>query len=165
MRKALFDPNTNRRINKFERARLEQRGVDLTPYDSERSGCGTCPKKNISNIMRGIFVYSEEDLYDDDDSTPYVCEHCRAIGFDSKYKPEECDVCTECEDCSDYTNGECDGCGYSTLYNGGMTYGEASGEGQQDLILSEDVSYIKQINEFDDRPHKPDGGFSIMNYD
>ena len=45
MRKALFDPTTNARINRFQRARLEQDGVDMKPYGvGDCNGCNKCEK-------------------------------------------------------------------------------------------------------------------------
>ena len=165
MREALFDPVTSARINKFQRARLEAKGVDLTPYGVHScNGCGKCndKKKNESNIARGIFVYSEDDLIDDSDEE-YVCEYCMRIGYDDKYRPEECDVCDQCEECREYQNGECDGCKYSPIYNG-STYGEVI-YGESAELNPEDSHLIEESQQFDDRIHYPTGHFSVLNYD
>ena len=63
MHEALYDPDTNERINRFKRKKLEAQGVDLSKY-----GLKTKEKKSkseISNIERGVFVYSEDDLFDE----------------------------------------------------------------------------------------------------
>lgn len=168
MREALFDPVTKRRINKFERTRLELAGVDLSEYgNSSCSGnCKNCKghDKHMSNIERGVFVYNEDDLVDESDEL-YVCEYCTMIGYDGKYKPEVCDTCTSCEECTEYMNGECDGCGYSPLFNGGSSYGELT-NGVENTMCHEDETLFEELEE--DEPdyevRYPDGGFTIMNY-
>lgn len=166
MRKALFDPVTNERINKFKRAHLESKGVDLSNYgDINCSRCGKCKDKPISNIERGVFVYSEDDLIDDSDEE-YICEYCVKIGFDNAYRPEECDCCDACEGCREYQNGECDGCGYSILYNG-VPYSQVVGVGSSDSSPSQDADVYEEINSDvgDYDVHLPSGRFTIMNYD
>lgn len=167
MREVLFDPSTNERINRFHRARLEREGVDLSAYgNSVNGGCAGCSKdcgkKTLSNIERGVFVYNEDDLFDDTDDL-YICEFCTGIGFDQKYKPEICDQCEECLTCRQYINGECDGCGYSTAYNG-TRYGAVQDvevdRNEQDESLLEEISGDTQ----DDEIHYPDGRFTIMDY-
>lgn len=168
MRKALFDPTTKARINQFQRARLEQDGVDLAPYGLDNcSGCnGGCKKETISNIKRGVFVYGEEDLIDDDDSEePYVCEYCTKIGYDGAYKPECCDICDSCEDCREYRNNECDGCGYSRTFNG-TSYGVSGEQTVLDTMSREDTMIFDELDMDipDEKIHLPDRKFSIMNY-
>lgn len=165
MREVIFDPSTNERINRFQRARLEREGVDLSVYGNVHSGCsgcGKCGEKPISNIERGIFVYDENDLLDDSDEL-YICEMCMSVGFDQKYRPEVCDSCEECLSCSDYLRGDCDGCGYSTVYNGGR-YGTV-----QNVAVErneEDERLLAEIdNDLDDsKVHYPSGHFTIMDY-
>ena len=168
MKEALFDPITKERINKFKRKRLEKEGVDLSSYEtSSCSGnCSKCkPKSSISNIERGIFVYSEDDLVDESDA-PYVCEYCTKISYDGKYKPEVCDTCDDCEGCTDYMSGSCDGCSYSNMYNNGMSYGEMTNQDMTSRLSSEDSLLIDEIT--DDVPdykvHYPVGKFTILNY-
>ena len=171
MREALYDPVSKRRINMFERERLEKEGVDLSAYDnSSNAGCKGCHKcqqedmKTISNIERGVFVYNESDLVDESDED-YICEYCTKIGYDNKYRPDACDMCDDCDGCMEYLSGECDGCGYSTLYNGGCSYGEVSNGGDYSMS-QEDSQLIEEIEDGgpDYEPKYPDGGFSIMNY-
>lgn len=170
MQEALFDPVTKRRINVFERARLEKEGVDLSKYgNSKKSGCSGCHKcdkgeKPMSNIERGVFVYNEDDLIDESDDM-YICEYCTKIGYDNAYKPDICDVCDDCEGCTEYLSGECDGCGYSTTYNGGCSYGESNVEAEYQMN-SEDSQLIDEIEDGgpDYEVMIPDGKFTIMNY-
>lgn len=168
MRKALFDPTTKARINRFQRARLEKDGVDLKPYGLEGcKGCsGGCGKEKVSNISRGVFVYSEEDLCDDDDDDGlYICEYCTQIGYDGAYKPECCDICDSCEDCREYRNNECDGCGYSRTYNG-TSYGLTGEQSVVDTMNTEDTMIYDELDRDipDEKVHLPDRKFSIMNY-
>ncbi|MCM1220944.1 MAG: hypothetical protein NC548_41305 [Lachnospiraceae bacterium] len=167
MQKALFDPTTNARINKFLRARLEQDGVDLKPYGVETcGGCKGCQKKELSNIKRGVFVFDEEDLYDDEESEePYVCEYCNKIGYDNAYKPELCDICDDCADCREYVAGECDGCGYSRTYNG-TSYGLTTEQTVVDTMNPEDSKIYNELDEQipDEVIHRPSRKFSIMDY-
>lgn len=169
MRKALFDPTTNARINRFQRARLEQDGVDMKPYGvGDCNGCNKCEKEKISNIKRGVFVYSEDDLcYDDDDEPegPYVCEYCTDVGYDGAYKPECCDICDSCETCREYINGECDGCGYSRTFNG-TSYGFVSEQTVTDTMSTEDSMIYNELDQDipDETIHLPDRKFSIMDY-
>lgn len=170
MTEALFDPVTKRRINMFERKRLEEDGVDISKYENTSgSKCCNCKKcqekeKEISNIERGIFVYNEDDLIDESDDV-YVCDYCTKIGYSGSYKPDICDTCDDCEGCTEYMSGECDGCGYSTTYNGGSSYGEVNSDSDYQMN-QEDSELINELEE--DRPDYevkyPDGGFSIMNY-
>lgn len=169
MQEALYDPITKRKINIFERVRLEKEGVDLSKYGNS-SNCGNCrncqkDEKNISNIQRGVFVYNTDDLIDESDDELYVCEFCTKIGYSSSYKPDVCDTCDDCEGCTEYISGECDGCGYSTLYNGGCSYGEVGGDNNYEMN-PEDSQLFDEINNGgpDYEVKKPDGGFSIMNY-
>lgn len=170
MQEALYDPVTKRRINIFERERLEEKGVDLTKYGNARSsGCTGCNKckdgeRKISNIERGIFVYNEDDLVDESDEL-YVCEYCTKIGYDSSYKPDVCDTCDDCEGCTEYISGECDGCGYSATYNGGCSYGEINSDNDYQMN-TEDSQLINEIEDGgpDYEVKIPTGGFSIMNY-
>lgn len=166
MREVLFDPSTNERINRFQRERLEREGVDLSAYgNSVNGGCSGCSKKcdkPMSNIERGVFVYNEDDLVDDTDDL-YICEYCMSIGFDQKYKPEVCDSCEGCLDCRQYRNGECDGCGYSVVYNGtryGATRDIDVDRNEQDEKLLQEISGDRP----DEEVHYPDGGFTIMDY-
>jgi len=163
MRKALFDSKTKERINKFRRARLEAKGVDLSEYGAgDRSKCANC-EKHLSNIERGIFVYNDEDLIDDSDE-PYVCEYCVKVGFDSKYKPEECDVCEDCESCRDRINGLCDGCEYSITFNG-TTYGSLDDADVDVTIREEDQRVFDEIDGGPDyNVHYGSGHFTIMNF-
>lgn len=168
MREALFDPVSKKRINKFERAKLENAGVDLSEYGNSECNrnCKHCKghDKKISNIERGVFVYNEDDLVDESDAL-YVCEYCIKVGYDGKYKPEVCDTCDDCETCTEYMNGDCDGCGYSITYNGGSSYGEIT-DGDENSMYPEDESIFEELDE--DRPDYgvkyPDGKFTIMNY-
>ena len=166
MTEALYDPTTKERINVFKRKQLEEQGVDMEEYGLS-SPCGSCKKKeekHISNIERGIFVYSENDLIDDDEDGEYVCEYCTKIGFNSTYKPDICDTCDDCEGCVEYMNGECDGCQYSATFNCGSSYGQINEI--DSVINSEDAELIDEIEEGgpDYDVEKPDGGFTIMNY-
>lgn len=166
MTEALFDPNTKERINIFRRRKLEKEGVDLTKYGAVEKSCNKCNKcgeKNISNIERGIFVYNEDDLIDEEEGE-YVCEYCTKIGYDSSYKPDICDTCDDCEGCTEYINGECDGCQYSLTYNGGSSYGQISSE--EIVIKSEDEILFDEIENGgpDYEVEFPDGGFTIMNF-
>lgn len=166
MTEALFDPNTKERINIFRRRKLEKEGVDLTKYGAVEKNCNKCNKcgeKNISNIERGIFVYNEDDLIDEEEGE-YVCEYCTKIGYDSSYKPDICDTCDDCEGCTEYINGECDGCQYSLIYNGGSSYGQISSE--EIVIKSEDEILFDEIENGgpDYEVEFPDGGFTIMNF-
>lgn len=170
MRKAIYDPVTNERINKFKRAKLESKGVDLSNYTGcQCTGCSKdCDgkdKKPLSNIERGVFVYNEEDLEDDSDEG-YICEYCTKIKFDNRYLPEVCDICDDCETCMEYRNGQCDGCEYSQIYNG-MSYSSASGESSSDNMKPEDVALFEEINSGvpDYEVHYPTGKFTIMKYD
>ena len=166
MREALFDPITKERVNKFKRAKLEKEGKDLSEYHTNTcGGCNKCNKNNISNIERGIFVYSEDDLIDESDEG-YICEYCTKIGYDNKYRPEVCDTCDDCEGCVEYTSGECDGCHYSNLYNGGMSYGESTNQDMTTRLNSEDSSLIDEIENGgpDYEVHYPMGRFTILNY-
>lgn len=169
MRQAMFDPVTNERINKFQRNRLEQRGVDLSAYDNSAcAGCSkSCSKKDekpISNIERGVFVYNENDLIDESDEG-YICEYCTKIRFDGKYLPEVCDICEDCETCMEYMNNECDGCEYSHVYNG-MSYSAASGEESVQTMSPEDQLLFDEIQyESEPRVRYPNGKFTIMNYE
>lgn len=164
LRKALFDPYTNRRINCFERKRLEEQGVDLSSY-SDADG-EVVKKKDVSTLplLRGVYAISEEDLCPEEDDF-YICEYCRQIGRDNKYRPEVCDMCTCCEQCSEAMADECDGCSYSTYYNG-TTYGEANQEEVEPVEFDEtlDAKVIHQLNEDCKKPRRPDGGFTIMKY-
>lgn len=166
MTEALFDPNTKERINIFRRRKLEKEGVDLTKYGAVEKSCNKCNKcgeKTISNIERGIFVYNEDDLIDEEEGE-YVCEYCTKIGYDSSYKPDICDTCDDCEGCTEYINGVCDGCQYSLLYNGGSSYGQISNENVS--INSEDEVLFDEIENGgpDYEVEFPDGGFTIMNF-
>ena len=168
MREALFDPITKERINKFKRDKLEKNGVDLSKYskdNSKCSSCGKCGERTISNIERGVFVYNEDDLIDDSDEE-YICEYCTKIGYDNAYRPDMCDTCDDCEECTEYMAGECDGCKYSSLYNGGSSYSEIN-NGKTDYTMnSEDELLIDEIEDGgpDYEVKKPDGGFTVMNY-
>lgn len=168
MREALFDPITKRKINKFERSKLENDGVDLTNY-SNSSCSGNCNKckghsDGISNIERGVFVYNEDDLIEESDEM-YICEYCTKIGYAGKYRPEICDVCEDCDTCTEYMSGECDGCGYSVPYNGGYSYGEANNE-ENNSMCPEDENLFGDLN--GDRPDYEvkysDGRFTVLNY-
>lgn len=170
MREALFDPVTKERINVFKREKLEKEGVDLSKYGNNDSvvnsckGCNKC-EKGISNIARGVFVYSADDLEDDDDSEgEYICEYCTKIGYDGAYKPDICDTCDDCDGCAEYLSDTCDGCKYSVLYNGGSSYGETSDEDIQMNI--EDSTLLKDVEEGgpEYEVEYPDGGFTIMDY-
>lgn len=168
MRKVLFDPVTKARINRFHRERLEKDGVDLKPYGLEGcKGCNSgCAKEKVSNISRGVFVYSEDDLLDDDDSDElYICEYCTKIGYDGAYKPECCDICDSCEECREYRENECDGCGYSRTYNG-TSYGLTSEQSVIDTLNTEDTMIYDELDRDipDEKIHLPDRKFSIMNY-
>lgn len=167
MQKALFNPTTKARVNRFQRARLEKDGVDLKPYGLDScNGCGKCEKEKISNIKRGVFVFDDEDLYDDEDSEePYICEYCTHVGYDDAYKPECCDICDDCETCREYINGECDGCGYSRTFNG-TSYGFTSEQTVTDTMNTEDSMIYNELDEDipDETIHLPDRKFSIMNY-
>jgi hypothetical protein len=170
MRKAIYDPVTNERINKFKRAKLEEKGVDLSSYTgSQCTGCQkNCNGKDnrpLSNIERGVFVYNEQDLIDDSDEG-YICEYCNKIKYDNRYLPEVCDICDDCETCMEYRNGQCDGCEYSQIYNG-MSYSAASGENSSGSMREEDQELFEEIDS--DSPdyevHYPTGNFTIMKYD
>lgn len=168
MREALFDPNTKERINRFQRAKLEKEGVDLSKYNLHCNGnCSSCKKEDThtSNIERGVFVYSENDLVDEEDGD-YVCEFCTKIGYDGKYRPEVCDTCDDCDGCTDAIAGECDGCRYSAYYNGGITYGVSTQQDENQFLSPEDSQIIEDLRE--EKPEEqiryPDGGFSIMDY-
>ncbi len=163
MTKVLFDPNSGQRINKFQRKRLEEKGVDLSRYKgSDCSKCNKCDSKK-SNIERGVFVYGEDDLIDDDDDSRYICEFCTNIGFDGKYRPEECDMCEECEACNDYIHGECDGCGYSVLYNG-QPYGSLDDSDVDTDSINERQRLLDELEQNDSMIHYPSGGFSVMKF-
>ena len=164
MRKALFDPKTKERINKFQRARLEAKGVDLSEYGEDSKGNNKCKGcEHLSNIERGIFVYNDEDLIDGSDE-PYVCEFCNKIGFDSRYTPEECDVCEECDSCRDRINGDCDGCEYSVFFNG-TTYGSVGNTDSDITMKDEDKQVFDELDgEPDYSTHYGSGRFTIMNF-
>ena len=162
MRKALFDPKTNERINKFQRARLEAKGVDLSDYPGNESKCKKC-EKHLSNIERGVFVYNDEDLIDGSDE-PYICEYCTKISFYNRYKPEECDVCEDCESCREHMNGECDGCEYSITFNG-TTYGSLDDADVDVTMKEEDQRVFEEIDSGPDyTTHYGSGHFTIMNF-
>lgn len=169
MREALFDPVTKERVNRFKRKRLEKAGVDLTEYGETPSKCSGCNKgckdgeNHISNIERGVFVYNENDLIDEEEGD-YVCEFCTKIGHKAQYQPDICDTCDDCEGCTDYASGSCDGCGYSVTYNGGYSYGQTSNVSTE--LKSEDSLLLEDISNGgpDYDVEKPDGGFTIMNY-
>ena len=150
MQEALFDPNTKERINIFKRKKLEAQGVDLSKYGENTPTCnGSCNKcsksdKHMSNLERGVFVYNEDDLIDEEEGN-YVCEYCTKIGYDGSYKPDICDTCDDCEGCTEYIGNECDGCAYSAIYNGGMSYGQSTQD--TSLIESEDQILLDEITE------------------
>lgn len=169
MREALFDPVTKERINIFRRERLEKEGVDLSKYGNNDSvvnnckGCNKC-EKGISNIARGVFVYSEDDLAEEDSDEEYVCEYCTKIGYDGSYRPDVCDICDDCDGCAEYLGDTCDGCKYSALYNGGSSYGESSDEDVE--MRQEDSSLLEEVENGvpDYEIEYPDGNFTIMDY-
>jgi hypothetical protein len=165
MTEALFDPNTKEKINVFKRKRLEEKGVDLTPYGFNPA-CNSCKnkkKEDVSDIERGVFVYDANDMYVEVDGE-YICEYCTKIGYDSAYRPDMCDTCNDCEECTEYMSNECDGCKYSTLYNDGASYGEATGEegeiNMEDSLLFEEV--VEGRPNYD--KERPTGKFTIMDY-
>lgn len=169
MVEAMFDPSTGRRINKFERARLEKSGVDLSNYVNGKSSCsGNCNKcneKQLSNIERGVFVLTRNDLPYEEDDQPYICDYCLEIGYDGKYQPDKCDFCNQCDDCVDSMNGKCMGCMYSTFYNNGLTYAEVNEDVEtsynaEDELLVNDIS--ENAPEYEIR--KPLSGFTVMDY-
>lgn len=162
IQEALFDPNTKEKISKFRRRKLEESGVDLSDYGLNTK-CKECEKKRESNIARGIFVFNEDDLYDEEDGN-YVCEYCTKISYDGSYRPDVCDTCTECESCTEFKSEECDGCQYSTLYNGGSSYGQVSDEEYH--MNDEDIELFNELEEDvpDYEKELPDGSFSIMRY-
>ena len=164
MREALYDPHTMERINKFKRRKLELEGVDLTEYGSDPiSKSKDKEDGEKSNIARGIFVFNEADLIDEEDGE-YICEHCFKTGSGCIYKPDICDLCHECDSCSEAMSGTCDGCAYSTFYNGGMSYGQASNMEIQ--LTSEDTSLFDDITDGgpDYKKEKPTGHFTILDY-
>lgn len=168
MTEALFDPVTKERINVFKRKKLEASGVDLSKYgegNTKCKSCNKCEEKKMSNIERGVFVYNEDDLVDEEEGGIYVCEYCTHIGYDNAYRPEVCDMCDSCEECMDYINGECDGCEYSATFNSGRSYGELSTD-TKITLNTEDESLIEEVKEDipDYEVKKPVGGFTIMNY-
>ena len=65
----------------------------------------------------------ETEEYTDFNDELYICEYCSALGYNTKYIPEICDVCTKCECCEEYLNEDCEGCGYS-VYPDGRYYSE-----------------------------------------
>lgn len=172
LREAIFDPKTNQRVNVYRRKELERKGVDTSDYINspvtKESKCKKCPKaieKGISNIARGIFVYNESDLIEDSGEM-YICEYCTDIGRDNKYRPDKCDTCTSCIECNEYIGNTCDGCGYSTLYNEGSTYGELTNQNNDDFMKDEDRKLFVDIES--DKPEfkrfEPTGGFTINDY-
>jgi hypothetical protein len=168
MREAMYDPVTNERINQFQRERLERKGVDLSNYPNSgcRKNCNKCgEKKPLTNIERGVFVYSENDLIDETDEA-YICDFCTKIHYDNKYLPEACDICSDCETCMDYRNGSCDGCAYSHVYNG-MSYSAATGEDTTTHMKPEDEAIFSELSEEapDYDVHYPTGGFTVLFYD
>lgn len=160
IQEALFDPNTKEKLSKFRRRKLEEAGVDLSDYGLDNK-CNGCDKKRESNIARGIFVFNEDDLYDEEDGG-YVCEYCTKISYDGSYRPDVCDTCTECESCTEFRSEECDGCQYSTLYNGGSSYGQISDEEYH--MNDEDIELFNELEEDipDYEKELPDGSFSIV---
>lgn len=170
LKEALFDPETKERINVFRRKKLEAQGVDMSKYDETVECSKKCPgckkdkpdDEHKSNIERGIFVYNEDDLIDEEEGE-YVCEHCIKIGYDGGYKPDICDTCDDCEGCTEYLSGDCDGCQYSTLYNGGLSYSQSTG--QESTIDESDRELYDEIDDdFDDEVKIPTGGFTILDF-
>lgn len=166
MKEALFDPITKERINVFKRKKLEEKGVDLSEYGESVTNNTKCDKckskdKHVSNIERGVFVYSEDDLVDEEDGI-YVCEFCSKIGYQGNYKPDICDTCDDCIGCSDYMNGSCDGCEYSVTYNNGNAYGQG-GTGTE-VDAGDSITFDEINNDPNYEVEKPTRKFTIMDY-
>lgn len=144
MERVMFHPNTNERMNRFqkkiyEKNPLNQKLVNLKKEEEPS-------EKPISNIERGVFVYDQNDIIDEDSSLPYVCEYCTQIDYTNRYRPDICDLCDSCETCNYYTNNECDGCEYSVTFNG-CTYSEATGDVGES---SKDNLDMKKLREKDE---------------
>ena len=164
MREALYDPKTMERINKFKRRRLEQEGIDLTEYGSDPvQNNSSVSNEHKSNIERGVFVFNEADLIDEEEGE-YICENCFRIGSACIYKPDICDLCQECYGCSEAINGTCDGCSFSTCYNGGLSYGQATNMevemSPEETLLFDDII----DGEPDYEKEKPTGHFTVLDY-
>lgn len=165
MAEVLYDPDTNERVNRFKRKRLEELGVDLSRYGNHDcvkcgGGCGKKENKPVSNIERGVFVYNENDLVDESDEQ-YVCEYCAKVSYDGTYSPEVCDFCDECEMCNDMMRGECDGCCYSNFYNG-ASYGSLMEMGT--TMRDEDSKILDELEsgKEDAEVHVPTRRFTVL---
>lgn len=142
-----FDPVTKKRVNRFHKKILKDQGVDLKSYMTLSSQSNEEIPVQESQIKRGVFVYDSSDLIEEDDS-PYVCEDCVELGYNGEYIAETCDLCEICSNCQHMTNGDCDGCVYSPIYRGGITYGEfmSNGDTTFDTLNDKDKMLIEEVD-------------------
>lgn len=125
-------------------------------------------KKSVG--LGSFYDLMSDELMDEEDEGPYVCEYCSDIGYRKEYKPHICDTCDTCGVCTEYQQDECSGCEYS-IYRTGRLYGEElRSHGVEVQLEEEEQNIIRTIqsrsyDNKDDELLTPSLSFTVMDYD
>lgn len=153
----------------------KEEAVEEETQKEESNDCQKCPhkcneekkeKRPKGMILNGVYQIGGVDdgeFEEESDDGLYICEYCKDIGYSKKFKADICGTCTECETCNEYSNGDCDGCSYSS-YRDGIPYSEKASINE---LLSDDDLYRIETVQSDTcslEPKKPTGIFTILDY-